>query len=605
MIIRAVLRHETTRWFPIWIGMLLVNAGLFLSLMLGAAASRQSTVPGSLVVLIGWSSIAVFLGFGPVRGRCRILDLALPVSARRLWIIHLSSIVLAAGGFAAAYSVCVGLFSRIGAGRTRLGADASAVAILLGSGVLLAVFLLESFRPSLARVPVARGYVAWSAVVLAGVGAMLSVVAERSLAWAWLPVLAAATLAARLYGKIPGAYELVPAEPTEARFAAGSAAAAAWRDEHGARHRVLARTLLRLSSLGPKDLLGYAFIVAIAVTLGGCFAAVTGDPDLEALRLWHAPLGIYLLLSFLALRLGSLHMVDPLPVNRRLLFALIVLPSFVVFCSGYLAGTAIASRARTRRPMVELIESRGGNYQVVVPFSAWRLAPDGNPPAVESPWGETLTPVARFPAVLWTRAALYNPFSVGPQSSRRFVAFQLSRAIDALYGTSISPGAVEERYLDTDSGGRVVPKAPVGNLLRDHPEFVARSAAPAAVILVPLVVVPWLLLATILLRAYRPLVPKWRLPAIYFGAMGAMLVFMLGLSAAMIAGSLRPPVAAFLLEVAARWLADSRASLAASWIVCVAVLAAVYRLAESAFLRMEIPTTPARYTLFERRAGGS
>ena len=110
---------------------------------------------------------------------------------------------------------------------------------------------------------------------------------------------------------------------------------------------------------------------------------------------------------------------EALPVARRLflLFALVpaVLPMIV--------AAALAT------PTLEVqVQYRSGTADVRFPLEFWRHAPGGVAPVVEAPWGETYQLVPeRFLGY-----PLYNPYAVGPQSSKRFLVWQHDRAQDAV-----------------------------------------------------------------------------------------------------------------------------------------------------------------------------
>lgn len=600
MILRAFLRSETFRALPVWLGLLTVNAGLWVTLLLGVVKAGRGEIPASWLVLVGWGSVAMFLAVGPIRRRCRPLDLALPVSARRLRAIHFASVVLAAAAIAAAYVAVVALVGGPLAGRAGLGADEGRLALLLGAGILLATVLLDSFRPSLASVPPTPGHVAWVAVVLGGTGALLVALSEAPAAFAIAPAAGAAAGAWVLFRVAPPVFSIVPAEPEggEREAASGSGAAAA-AERSGPSGWVLARTLLRLLALGPKGAALLPFVAALGAVAAGGLGAVLGDPDAGVLRLWQVPLAGYTLFVAWSLGLESLHVLDPLPLRRRAIFALLALPPLLVFGLGYGAGAALERRAEASREPVGFVETRNGPV-FQVPLRLFALAPDGNPPAVESPWGETFAPRPRYPSVLWSRAALYDPFSFGPESSREFAALQISRAVEAVCGARVPAEEIAERYLTSDEEGRVAPREGGLALRKDYPGIAPRAGGPVWVFVVPLAACPWLLLLGLLLRAYRPLVSERARFGVYFGIVGAFVLGMIGLSVALIAGVLRPPVGEALLGIAAGRIGASPLSTASGWAVCTVLLAAAYRFAESRFVRMEIPARPVIYALLGR-----
>ena len=124
-----------------------------------------------------------------------------------------------------------------------------------------------------------------------------------------------------------------------------------------------------------------------------------------------------------------------LPVRRRafLLFALVpaVLPMIV---AASLPGGRVGEVSLHYRP---------GTADVRLPLELWRHAPGGAVPMVEAPWGETYRPVPeRFLGY-----PLYNPFSVGPQRSTRFLVRQHDRAQDAVNTRPFAGARIRILYL--------------------------------------------------------------------------------------------------------------------------------------------------------------
>ena len=67
------------------------------------------------------------------------------------------------------------------------------------------------------------------------------------------------------------------------------------------------------------------------------------------------------------------------------------------------------------------------------PLEFWRILPAGQSPRIEAPWGETWLPTVQTVAGV----AIYNPYSLGPANSRRFLEWQYRRATLAVYGQEV------------------------------------------------------------------------------------------------------------------------------------------------------------------------
>jgi hypothetical protein len=77
---------------------------------------------------------------------------------------------------------------------------------------------------------------------------------------------------------------------------------------------------------------------------------------------------------------------------------------------------------------------------VQVPAGYWRWAGDGSAPAIEAPWGESYRPEV---STRW-RLAFFNPYSVGRESSQRYLEWQFLRATQAVYGQAIPVSRIDD-----------------------------------------------------------------------------------------------------------------------------------------------------------------
>jgi hypothetical protein len=110
-----------------------------------------------------------------------------------------------------------------------------------------------------------------------------------------------------------------------------------------------------------------------------------------------------------------------LPIARRVFLLLALLPAVLPMVAG--AAFSVAGPKPVR-----VDASRAGTPEVQVPLEYWRHAAGGVAPVVRAPWGETVLPKP----VTLLRYPLYNPYSVGPENSTRFMRWQYGRARDAM-----------------------------------------------------------------------------------------------------------------------------------------------------------------------------
>jgi hypothetical protein len=126
-----------------------------------------------------------------------------------------------------------------------------------------------------------------------------------------------------------------------------------------------------------------------------------------------------------------------LPVSRRRLLLMVMLPWL-----GILTGAVLLYghfRSVTKVPAVstgysDVWEERkpagSGTPNVLVPAGFWRWAWGWNAPVIQSPWGEKTEPKGFHRLGL----AFYNPYSVAPDNSARFLEWQVARATEAVCG---------------------------------------------------------------------------------------------------------------------------------------------------------------------------
>jgi len=588
-----IRRDEALRGWPVWLLVTSLNASAIAGLLVLRAVERRSPVPGGSLLLAAWIGVALYLAFGRTRTRARPFHLTLPLSARRLWLGHVAAVVLMAGAVALAGVALELAHPRMLAGRVALEVRPLALAAHLLAGAALATVLLQLASPQRARIPLSAGYALWALAVLVAVPALLVFLAPQGAAWSLLTLAAAVAIGGWELATLPPAFSLVPREAAPAR--APDASLGAPGAGRAASRWIVAAALFRGASAGALDWMSVPITMLFAFVIGG--GVMLLGMDAVDLRYAYVPMLSYLLFSAIAPRLGRLHHLDPLPVPRRILFALLVVPCFAACVAGYGLGAFAAGRAARRAELVGF-PATGEVHSVTVPMWARRIAWEGRPPAVVSPWGESHVPLA-WPLWRGSRAVLYSPFSAPRGSSREYVAWQLSRAVEAVYGRRVPGDEIADRYLVTGADGRVVPRAGARLLSGDDPRLSPVGGGPMFAVLMALVCVPWLLLVALLLRAYRAGVSDARRQGLFWGLAVLVVVFFVGQAAAVIAGLARPWLATALVEIPVRALGESAAATVAAWVSGAALLFVAYRLAESQFARMEIPVRPIRFTLIE------
>jgi len=129
-----------------------------------------------------------------------------------------------------------------------------------------------------------------------------------------------------------------------------------------------------------------------------------------------------------------------LPVSRRRLLFMTLFPVLCILIATISLTSNFLQAAN--RPAVstgysdvwqEKPPAGSGTPNVLAPASFWRWAWGWEVPVIQSPWGETTQPKTFYRLGF----AFYNPYSVAPDNSARFLDWQFGRATEAVYGRAI------------------------------------------------------------------------------------------------------------------------------------------------------------------------
>jgi len=540
-------------------------------------------------VLILWVPVFFFVAFAGTARRADDLALALPLPARRLWSSHLAG-TLVSGLCVLALSVAALYASILGTerwtervGRMLVAPDLLRLGLRVGSGLVLAVVGFGAFDPSLSKVSVTRRYLLLSAGVLVGVGAMVVALESLPLAVILVPLAVAYVLSSWAYRSLPGVLSVVPAEAASGggyavRPGGGEWAVGGEEPRLGGAWMTLTTVLRAYSRNVATPFFAWPLLFIVGWTLTGNLL------DDESLRFTTPWITAYMLIIFSALALQGLTWLDALPVSRRYLFAALVVPAFVCIGLGYGTGTVARWLGE---PEGEAVRFQGPEHHLFVPLDACRIAWDGDVPESTSPWGES-HPMWSVPVIRGSRAAVYSPFGRTDESTLEFVALQISRAVDAVYGEDISAEEIAERYLTVDSAGKVVPKTGGMNLREDFPDLRRRGRGPIAPFLSLLVGLPWLLLLAPYLRRVRIGTPERTRKALLWGFAGLCLgMYVLPLPLVE-SGLVRLWVMVGFVEILIRRLGALPGGTLIAWVGCGLLLIAAYRVAEREFENIEV-----------------
>jgi hypothetical protein len=459
-------------WIPIAAAM-----GLWM-----AAMNRQSDdLPGTVplegwpdgviaATLFIWTALAIYLlnaGFSSRSSSS--FDLGLPLPARALWLTHVLAIAACGLCIPLILGVFVALGNLAGGRAPLLDPGLFSIGIHEGTVLLLSLVVLQTPRPSLQTIPARKGYVAF--VMLTGLGsiALLFLLCALPRGWALVPLGLALALGLRTYRSLPKSFVLVardlePAVKSADRVTERGAIAARAGSIGRARWSWLVASTIWRNPFGNWAWLYLPVFVFYAVML----------VLLIELEGWHEqalPMIFWTCLLFCCWILVAhtkLFIVDPLPLSRRRIFAVLMVPPLLVVILVYVGVAAGLRVAGLTGPQVEFRKA-GDHNCVVVPNNYWEVAWDGKLPVFESPQGESVSPCCGLRLFPGLSALVYKPYHTPSDASPELVAWQLSRAVEAVYGVSFPAQELRERYLVLADDGSVAPREGGLTLLADYP----------------------------------------------------------------------------------------------------------------------------------------
>jgi len=563
--------------------------------VLGLAVARQRGLVAGSELVDGFYTYLVFslavawVFLIDARGeRYRRFDIALPIPGRRLWVSHTIVLSMAAVGV----TVLVGgMASAIGwmlserlpevlagfAGQMLLTTARAASTAVLGA------VLVQSVAPAASRVS-GRG----AGLRLAGalVAVPLVAVALRSLppVFVLVPPVVAVLLGRGTWRTMPAALSFEGASGERRRAPAGGGTLVGAR--RGGVPRALSLFSLAFRALNKMPLAPIVMIPALfafGVLLSGAKRAALGG---EPYRFAMVFLVSYMLLAGCAVPPMRLFLLDAFPISRKKLFAVSVLPMVILLAIGYAGGRLWGDARLADRELVTYAQIEDA-YHIRVPIEYCSIAWDGVPPENTSPWGESheawSTPVGRF-----TGAVLYSPFSAPEGSSPEFVALQLSRAIEAVYGERLEPRTILERYLEVTGEGRTVPRGGAFSLREELAGARPLPLGPVFPILMLVIVAPWFPLLRLYCRTLRAGISLRTKRTVYWSAMGALFLLHIFFYMKGVMGEPGFWEASAFAEIGVRdWAASMPGGALIIWAVCGLAVFALYRFAEAEFGRVE------------------
>jgi len=605
-----IIGSQSIRWGVI----AALNASVMAGLVTSLAATSQALVLGHfanliLLATITWLNMALLPIFGKARERCRPLDMALPLPGQKLWLSHILALTLSGLGYLA---LTIGVLELLFWVFRKAPLAFSALQQALGDLIvpicvcfILVVVLLQSIGPTLYRIPRTRKYTLYSfAIAISALGLILGLSVLPPLT-SLVPLGLAFCLGYRTYRSVPPAFTLVPFEADasdapasqyRAEAATGQIGAQDWRQdaeargESGIRHRWYLFRLLFRSPAWLAGLFLYPFLFILGFIFSG-FLSAWLDVELSPQFSW-VLLVAYNCLTMLPALVSQLHFIGPLPISRRLIFPILMLPSLLALSAGYGAGGIGTALVQPSRLQIQCQQARSSfipssktqSLMVRIPAQYCEIAWGGQPPDSVSPWGES-HPAWKSPLYRGSRIAVYSPFSTPEGCSQRFVAWQISRAIQAIYGKTVPYQQILDHYLEAEGNGSVELKNGGLLLLRDYHDLRPQREIAVFPVHMMMIGVTYLLMDSIYFRACRASVTDAGRKAVFYG----LLVPTLGLTVVGIKGFAGLDVAGAFVRVLIREAAQTLpGGNFAIWILCALPFLVGYWLVQAGFQRIEV-----------------
>ncbi len=612
----------------LWGGVVALNAGVLAGFVTTLSARSASRTPGGMtgtLFLAGliWFSISLFLLFGKSRERCRTMDLALPIPARRLWLAHVSVLILLGLVFLAMTMAILWIlfwaFRNAPVDFSMFKQALTGLTLPFVAGLVLVVVLLQRFKASLCRIPRSRLCTAYSILLLASGFGLILLLEMLPAPAALVPLGLGFILGYRTYRSLPAGFTWMPAEA-----GAGSSHSRAIHEE-AVQDAIRMKQWERLDMSRPvRGYRGTWFLIRMlfwgsgyirfatfflfpmfflwGFLMSGFFAAWR---DLELPQFAYVVLSGFLLLSYFPAQLQQLHFVEYLPISRKRIAAILLIPGFLILTAGLLSGGMGATILERSQLQVQFHASPSSYYppygleapMVRVPAQYGGISWDGDTPDTVAPWGES-HPVWKYPLFSGSRIMVFSPFSTPEGSSPRFIAFQISRALQAIYGTSIPYQEILDRYLEVSPDKTAVLEDPA-RLLADHPEWKPRGNIPLIAVLTAAIGIVYSLMASIYFRSWRATVSDTGRKAWFF-VLAVIAVASTAIQVLlMIARWIRPdPAAAFVKILMLKTVQAVPGGALTAWVFCLLVLLVAYRLVRRRFDRVEaLPGQTGRFCL--------
>jgi hypothetical protein len=613
------IRHDgALRLLPLWLTITMLNTSVLLGVVLWRQVSpspHQSQIlqpPLTQLLVVLWFPIALYLLFGNVRTRCHRFEMTLPIPAQTLWRSHLTAVMLAGflvlAGSMGVVALHAQWLARLGPGRI-LDIPFVSLTLPLLAGLMLAVSLIDAVEPGLWKLSGRKSY--WILAISSLIGVLALLILLHPLPWLSTAVclVLAFFVIRKTLRSLPAAYRLVPstAAPVSVDLASADLASAkvsaaativATTGPTTKRWQVYRILFNVLHTCPPWKQFTPWMLYSLVALMGFIISGgLNRWFDASYLRFLYIPFASYMLFAGIGIITYNLYRLDALPVPRRVLFALLILPGLIIYCGAYAAGRLAIAIDAEPKPLVEY-KIRPPSFWADVDEQFMGVTFGAPPPTLEAPWGETheawhLYPFRGVPILT------YNPYNTVQETSADFEALMTSRAIEAIYNTTIPPGEIRDRYFVLENDRVVDLKEGGFTLLEDYPGLQPPSNGPETPIYMLLVLVPWLLFVALFVWSFKATSSIKTIRGMYWVGLGVLIGAMLSQVLLSVFGLFDELAARTILEVFIRRLGTGPVAWLMTWTISLLIILACYRFALAQFERAEIPAFPINCSLVD------
>jgi hypothetical protein len=599
MIATLIRKDPAVRMLPKFLALSFLVAAFVLNIV-AFQILKDRAVDATLLITLLWLAPALYLLFGDVGTRCNEMDLALPISTRRLWLAHVAAVLVAGLVVVAVTSGVVtfgmfllgALFETDPTGFARMGG----LVVQLVAALALAVALLQTTRSTIHKLRRSPARIALTIIAVSLGFTGLIFLTPLAVATAGIPLGLAIAIGFWNYRRVPRVFSLVPATANNAPgFSEADHAAFAARPAAG-RHRfewLLNRSIFRSFFIGgPKKLTPWLTFPLTLVT-GLFLSGIDANWVSSTLRFAFIPMAAYILITFSAQAFVNLHFFDSLPIARHRILAVLVIPYTLALALAYGLGNIgsmmVARGTEQPKELIRFVWYEDENrYVVRIPIEYCRVAWGDSIAEADSPWGETQH-VWRTPLHTGSGIKLYMPATIGSENSIDFAALQLSRATELVYGRAVPPDEIKDRYLLTREGGGVGLQGDGLTIAADYPHLRPLQGGPLFPVILALVLTLWLLLLCVYLAFLRAGMTKGQRTAALWSALALALVLWIGQFFLAITGFMNPDYVSATVQILVRDVGSTPLGTALLWGASLLVVAAAYALALSRVRKVEAP----------------